>query len=143
MVGKTARSKYKKKRSGKPFSGTQRHAAKGKKPAPADDFETQPSTSGVANRSDSDSEKPTGSSRKKMENTSKKLSVENSEDELSFQPEKSEGDRIIDLENLSKAVSSVHVCDEGEKFNSLVLSLSPYQISRYTFCRGTCFDFGS
>ena len=115
MVGKTVRSSYKKKRKG--FSGTQRHAAKGKKPAPADDFETQPSTSRVANQSDSDSEKPIGSSRKKMENTSKKLSIENSADEISFQPEESKGYRIIDLENLSKAVSSAHVCDEGEKFS--------------------------
>lgn len=58
MVGQTVRSSYKKKRKGKPFSGTQRYAAKAKKPAPVDDFETQPSTSGVANQSDSDSEKP-------------------------------------------------------------------------------------
>ena len=114
MVGKTVRSPHKKKRKG--FSGTQRHGAKGEKPAPADDFETQPSTSRVANQSDSDSEKPIGSSRKKMENKSKKLSIENSADEISFQPEESKGYRIIDLENLSKAVSSAHACD-SEKFS--------------------------
>ena len=49
MVGETARSSYRKKKKGKLFSGTQRHAAKGKKPTPADDFETEPSTSLVAN----------------------------------------------------------------------------------------------
>jgi len=58
MVGETARSSYRKKKKGKLFSGTQRHAAKGKKPTPADDFETKPSTSLVANQSNSDSEKP-------------------------------------------------------------------------------------
>ena len=64
-----------KERKGKPFSGTQRYAAKAKKAVPADDFktdETQPSTSRVVNQSDSDSEKPIGSSRKKMENTKQK-----------------------------------------------------------------------
>ena len=116
MVGQTVRSSYKKKRKGKPFSGMQRYAAKAKKPAPVDDFETQPSTSRVANQSDSDSEKPIGASRKKMENTSEKLSIENSYDEMSFQPEENKGYRMIDLENLSMAVSSAHVCDEGEKF---------------------------
>ena len=52
-----------------------------------------------------------------MENTSKKLSVECSDDEISFQPEQSEGYRIINLEKLSKVVLSAHVCDEGEKFS--------------------------
>ena len=117
MVRETARSSDKKKRKGKPFSGMQRHAAKGKKPAPAEDFETEPSTYRVPNKSNSDAEKPIGSSREKMENTSKKLSVENSDNEISFQPEKSEGYRIIDQENFSKAVSSAHVCDKGEKFS--------------------------
>lgn len=103
MVGQTVRSSYKKKRKGKPFSGTQRYAAKEKKAVPADDFETdetQSSTSRVANQSDSDSEKPIGSSRKKMENRSKNLSIESSDD-MSFQPEERKGYRMIDLENLS------------------------------------------
>ena len=120
MVGQTVRSSYKKKRKGKPFSGTQRYAAKEKKAVPADDFETdetQSSTSRVANQSDSDSEKPIGSSRKKMEKTSKNLSTESSDDDMSFHPEESKGYRMIDLENLSMAVSSAHVCDEGEKFS--------------------------
>lgn len=113
MVRETARSSYKKKRKGNHFL---EHAARGKKPAPVGVFKTEPSTSRVANRSNSDFEKPIGSSRKKMENISKKVSVENSDDEISFQPEKSEGYRIIDLKNSSKAVSSAHVCDEGETF---------------------------
>ena len=48
-----------------------------------------------------------------MENTSEKLSIENSDDEMSFRPEENKGYRMIDL---SMAVSSAHVCDEGEKF---------------------------
>lgn len=98
----------------------QRYAAKAKKAVPADDFETdetQPSTSRVANQSDSNSEKPIGSSRKKMENTSKNLSIENFDDDMSFQPQESKGYRIIDLENLSMVVSSAHMCDKGEKFS--------------------------
>lgn len=116
MVGKTVRTVYKKKRKGKPFSGMQRHTVKGKKPTPAHDFETQPSTSHVAIQSDLDSVKPIRSSRKKMEHTSKKLSAESSDNEISFQHKKSEGYRLIELEHLSKAVSSAHMCDEREKF---------------------------
>ena len=84
----------------------QRQALKGKKPAVDDDFVKQTSTSHVANQSDSDTQKPIGSS---MENTTKKLSIETSDDEISFQTKKSEEYRIIDLKNLSKVVSSACV----------------------------------
>lgn len=44
----------------KPFSGMQRYVAKGKKPTPPDDFETEPSTSSVANQSNLDPKKSIG-----------------------------------------------------------------------------------
>ena len=117
MVGKKARTSYKQKRKGKPFSGRQRYEIKGQKQVPCCDIETstQPSCSGVENSSDSDSEKPFGPSRKKMEHKEIDFSSESSDNEGSFQTRESEGYRMVDLEKLSKAVSSAHVCNEGKK----------------------------
>lgn len=130
MVGQTVRSSYKKKRKGKPFSGTQRYAAKEKKAVPADDFETdetQSSTSRVANQSDSDSEKPIGSSRKKMEKTSKNLSIESSDDDMSFQPEESKGYRMIDLRKTYPWRSQVPTCVmKVRNFRSAVIESLPH-----------------
>ena len=124
------RSSYKKKRKGKPFSGTQRYAAKEKKAVPADDFETdetQSSTSRVANQSDSDSEKPIGSSRKKMEKTSKNLSIESSDDDMSFQPEESKGYRMIDLRKTYPWRSQVPTCVmKVRNFRSAVIESLPH-----------------
>ena len=53
----------------------------------------------------------TAPSRKKMVD----FSSESSDDESSFQTGESEGYRMVDLEKLSKAVSSAHVCNKGEK----------------------------
>lgn len=117
MVGKRAKTSYKQKRKGKPFSGRQKYKIKGQKRVPCDDIETstQPSCSGVENLSNSDSQKPFGPSRKKMEHKKIDFSSESSDDESSFQTSESEGCRIVDLEKLSKAVSSAHVSNEGEK----------------------------
>ena len=112
------RSSYKKKRKGKPFSGMQRYAAKEKKAVPADDSKLTKHNQAhlVLQINRTHSEKPIGSSRKKMENTSKNLSIESSDNDMSFQPEESKRYRIIYLENLSMVVSSAPVCNEGEKF---------------------------
>lgn len=53
--------------------------------------------------------------RKKMEHKKVDFSSESSDNEGSFQTRESEGYRMVDLEKLSKAVSSGHVCNEGEK----------------------------
>ena len=117
MVGKKARTSYKQKRKGKPFSGRQRYEINGQKQVPCYDIKTstQPSCSGVENSSNSDSEKPFGPSRKKMEHKKIDFPSESSDNQSSFQTRESEGYRMVDLEKLSKAVSSAHVCNEGEK----------------------------
>ena len=62
-----------------------------------------------------------------MENESKNLSIENSDDDMSFQSEESKGYRIIDLENLSMAISSqVPTCVmKVRKFRSAVIESLP------------------
>ena len=50
-----------------------------------------------------------------MEHKKIDFSSESSDDESSFQSREREGYRMVDLEKLSKAVSSAHVCNEGEK----------------------------
>ena len=118
MVGKKARTSYKQKRKGKPFSGRQRYKIKGQKQVPCYDMETstQPSCSGVGNSSDSDSKKSFGPSRKKMEHKKIDFSLESSDNESSFQTRESEGYRMVDLEKLWKAVSSAHVFNARESF---------------------------
>ena len=117
MVGKKARTSYKQKRKGKPFSGRQRYEIKGQKQVPCYNIEksTQPSCSGVENSSDSDNEKPFGPSRKKMEHKKIDFSTKVRIARVLSKPGKARDDRMVDLEKLSKAVSSAHVCNVGEK----------------------------
>ena len=122
MVGEKARSVYRKKRKGKPFSGTKRQQGESEEPASVGDEISSPtaSTSRDDNHlSDSDSEKAIGSSRKKMKFTKEELSFDSSDDEISFYTEETEGYRLSDMKNLSTAVSNVHVCEEGEKFSEI------------------------
>ena len=73
MVGEKARSVYKKKRKGKPFSGRRKQEGKSEEPASVVDEIacSTPSTSQTSQDenqlSDSDSEETVGSSRKKNE----------------------------------------------------------------------------
>jgi len=58
---------------------------------------------------------PIGSSRKKFKCDCEDILLESSDDEACFKTMESEGYRLIDLKNLSSAVSNAHVCDEGVK----------------------------
>lgn len=51
-----------------------------------------------------------------MKYADEELLLDSSGDEYTFNNEESEGYRLIDVKNLSKAVSNAHVCGKGEKF---------------------------
>ena len=57
-----------------------------------------------------------GSSRKKKKYADEELLLDSSDDEYTFNTEESEGYRLMDVKNLSSAVSNAHVCEEGEKY---------------------------
>ena len=76
-----------------------------------------PSTSRVENQlSDLDPKGTFGSSRKKKKYADEELLLDSSDGEYTFNTEESEGYRLMDVKNLSTAVSNAHVCEEGEKF---------------------------
>ena len=141
MVGEKARSVYKKKRKGKPFSGRRRQEGKSEEPASVVDEMDEitcstPSTSRDENQlSDLDSNETVGSARKKMKHANEKLLLDSSDEEITLHNEESEGYRLISMKNLSTAVSNAHVCEEGETFfESIVvlcihLTYFPYHIN--------------
>ena len=51
-----------------------------------------------------------------MKYADEELLLISSNDEYTFNTEKSEGYRLIDVRNLSTAISNAHVCEKGEKF---------------------------
>ena len=58
--------------------------------------------------SDLDFKEIVGSSRKKMKYADEELLLDSSDDEYTFNTEESEGYRLIDVKNLSTAVSNAH-----------------------------------
>ena len=65
--------------------------------------------------SDLDPKGTFGFSRKKKKYADEELLLDSSDDEYTFNTEESEGYRLMDVKNLSTAVSNAHVCEEGEK----------------------------
>ena len=115
MVGKKSRSVYRKKRK-RNFSGRRKQKEESEETAPDVDeiAASTPSTSRDENQlSDSDSKETVGSSRKKLNIP---LLLYSSDEEYTFNTEESEGYRLINVKNLSTAVSKAHVCEKGEKF---------------------------
>ena len=141
MVGEKVRSVYKKKRKGKGFSGRRRQEGKSEEPASVVDERDEiacstPSTSRDENQlSDSGSNETVGSTRKKMKHANEKLLLDSSDEEITLHNEESEGYRLINMKNLSTAVSNAHVCEEGETFFESIVVLSihltyfPYHIN--------------
>lgn len=66
-----------------------------------------------------------------MKLTNEKLLLDSSDEEITFHTEESEGYRLIDMKNLSTAVSNAHVCEEGEKLFevNIILCTRLYLIS--------------
>ena len=115
MVGKKSRSVYRKKRK-RNFSGRRKQKEESEETAPDVDeiAASTPSTSRDENQlSDSDSKETVGSSRKKLNIP---LLLYSSDEEYTFNTEESKGYRLINVKNLSTAVSKAHVCEKGEKF---------------------------
>ena len=50
-------------------------------------------------------------------------SLDSSDEEFTFNTEESEGYRLINVKNLSTAVSKAHVCEKGEKFLEIYVFL--------------------
>ena len=96
MVGKKSRSVYRKKRK-RNFSGRRKQKEESEETAPDVD----------------DSKETVGSSRKKLNIP---LLLYSSDEEYTFNTEESEGYRLINVKNLSTAVSKAHVCEKREKF---------------------------
>ena len=63
-----------------------------------------------------DSKETVGSSRKKMKYADEELLLDSSDEEYTFNTEENEGYRLINVKNLSTAVSKAHVCEKGENF---------------------------
>ena len=115
MVGKKSRSVYRKKRK-RNFSGRRKQKEESEETAPDVDeiAASTPSTSRDENQlSDSDSKETVGSSRKKLNIP---LLLYSSDEEYTFNTEESEGYRLINVKNLSTAVSKAHVYEKREKF---------------------------
>ena len=118
IVGKKSRSVYRKKRK-RNFSGRRKQKEESEETAPDVDeiAASTPSTSRDENQlSDSDSKETVGSSRKKMKYADEELLLDSSDEEYTFNTEESEGYRLINVKNLSTAVSKAHVCEKREKF---------------------------
>lgn len=70
-----------------------------------------------------------------MKHANEKLLLDSSDEEITLHNEESEGYRLINMKNLSTAVSNAHVCEEGETFfESIVvlrihLTYFPYHIN--------------
>ena len=103
MVGKKSRSVYRKKRK-RNFSGRRKQKEESEETAPDVD----------------DSKETVGSSRKKLNIP---LLLYSSDEEYTFNTEESEGYRLINVKNLSTAVSKAHVCEKGEKFFEIYVFL--------------------
>ena len=71
---------------------------------------------GMKISSDSDSKETVGSSRKKIKYADEELLLDSCDEEHTFNTEESEGYRLINVKNLSTAVSKAHVCEKSEKF---------------------------
>ena len=115
MVGKKSRSVYRKKRK-RNFSGRRKQKEESEETAPDVDeiAASTPNTSRDENQlSDSDSKETVGSSRKKLNIP---LLLYSSDEEYTFNTEESEGYRLINVKNLSTAVSKAHVYEKREKF---------------------------
>lgn len=110
MTGKKTKNRYRKKRKGQPFSGTQRHAKKFKETSIGS--ESDDSTPGTSRDSSSELSQPISASRTKLAlpDSSSESSDEQSDSEFQGQ-----GYRLIDLNQFSSTLSSAHVCEEGEK----------------------------
>ena len=63
-----------------------------------------------------DSKETVGSSRKKMKYADEELLLDSSDEEYTFNTEENEGYRLINVKNLSTAVSKAHLCEKGENF---------------------------
>ena len=64
-----------------------------------------------------------------MKYANEELLLDSSDDEYTFNTEESEGYRLIDVKNVSTAVSNAHVCEKGEKFFwSLCRSVLDYNL---------------
>ena len=110
MTGKKTKNRYRKKRKGQPFSGTQRHAKKFKETSIGS--ESDDSMPGTSRDSSSELAQPISASRSKLAlpDSSSESSDEQSDSEFQGQ-----GYRLIDLNQFSSTLSSAHVCEEGEK----------------------------
>ena len=119
MVGEKSRSVYRKKRK-RNFSGRRKQKEESEETASdvGEIAALTPSTSRDENQlSDSaDSKETVGSSRKKMKYADEELLLDSSDEEYTFNTEESEGYRLINVKNLSTAVSKAHVCEKGENF---------------------------
>ena len=131
MVGEKSRSVYRKKRK-RNFSGRRKQKEESEETAPdvGEIAALTPSTSRDENQlSDSDSKETVGSSRKKMKYADEELLLDSSDEEYTFNTEESEGYRLINVKNLSTAVSKAHVCEKGEKFfKSMSFSVFDYDL---------------
>ena len=118
MVGEKSRSVYRKKRK-RNFSGRRKQKEESEETASdvGEIAALTPSTSRDKNQlSDSDSKETVGSSRKKMKYADEELLLDSPDEEYTFNTEESEGYRLINVKNLSTAVSKAHVCEKGENF---------------------------
>lgn len=132
MVGRKKKNVYRKKRSGKPFTGVQKQSKKATKRLDIED----PVPSATSSES-----QPISASRKKMrlETSDGDSSSGNNDEEQIF---RGQGYRLIDLNKFSSSLSEAHVCEEGEKYFRL-MSMKQIDINRFehllNFCGSNCF----
>ena len=138
MVGEKRTSAYRKKKKEKFFWKAKTEEELEETAAVVDS--STPSTSWDENQlSDLDSKETVGSSWKKMKYADEELLLDRSDDEYTFNTEESKGYRLIDVKNLSTAVSRAHVWERWEIFwslgRSLLLTMTyfPYHIPKFQF----------
>ena len=116
MAGKRHRSRFRKTRKGKGFSGVPWYAKSVEKPKLS--HEELLETSDMEG-SDTELDQPESASRKKMklynsEDDSSESSESETETKKTKLVEAEDGYRLVHLKNLSSVLSNVHRCEKGE-----------------------------
>ena len=117
MVGERSRSVYRKSRKRKAFFGTQKQA-KIRQDTSSKGMKSEASTSSGGSTHENQTN-CAGALRKKITfhgyEESSDEDDKNSEDIFGFEEDEVEGEgyRLMDLNNLSSAISEVHKCEEG------------------------------
>lgn len=121
MTGEKHRSRYRKSRKGKGFSGVAKYK-KATEETASEECEMPQSNPGTSHvQSDTESEDSHNESENPLSASRKKMKLHASEDDNSqgFEEEtvaelSGDGYRLVHLKNLSSVLSSVHRCEEGQ-----------------------------